>query len=81
MNTPHEVLQAASQLPEAARVHIIEALLDTLGPETAEDPAEVDRAWRDETRRRCDELKTGKVSPVPWEQVQADAERLFDGGD
>ncbi len=81
MNTPNEVLRAASQLPEAARVQIIEALLETLEPEPVENQGEVDRAWNEELRRRSDQLKEGQVKPVSWNEVQADAERLFDGGD
>ena len=81
MNTPQEVVQAASQLPEADRVHVIEMLLESLEPDPAEDQAEVDCAWREEVRHRSGQLSRGQVEPVPWKKVQADAERLFDGGD
>jgi hypothetical protein len=81
MNTPQEVVQAASQLPEADRVHVIEMLLESLEPEPAEDQGEIDRAWREEVRERSQQCSRGQVEPVPWKKVQADAERLFDGGD
>jgi len=81
MNTPHDVVQAASQLPEADRVHVIEMLLESLEPDPAEDPAEVKRAWREEIHHRSRQLSRGQVEPVPWKEVQADAQRLFDGGD
>ncbi len=81
MRTHQEVLQAASQLPEAERVIVIETLLESLEPEPAEDQAEVDRAWREAVRDRSQETKSGQAQSVPWKQVQADAEGLFDGGD
>lgn len=81
MRTHQEVLQAASQLPKAERVLVIETLLESLEPEPAEDQAEVDRTWREAVRDRSQETKSGQVQSVPWKQVQADAEGLFDGGD
>ena len=76
MITAQDVLQAASQLPEAQRVFVIERLLESLGPEPDEPQAEVDRVWHEEVRDRSRELDTGEVNPVPWKQVQADAEVL-----
>jgi putative addiction module component (TIGR02574 family) len=43
------------------------ALLDSL--EQADADA-VSNAWRDEVRRRRDELRAGKVRPVPWAEVK-----------
>ncbi len=75
------IVTAATQLPETDRVQVIEALLDSLEHASTEDPREVDRAWRAEVARRSDELRTGKVQPIPWSEVRDDGERLFDGRD
>ncbi len=80
MTTPLEILQAAALLPEAERVFVVEGLLESLGPESDEPQAEIDRAWREEVRERCRQVSSGQVEPVSWKQVQADAEGLFDGG-
>lgn len=32
-----------------------------------------DEPWREEIRRRSDELKTGAVQPIPWEDVKREA--------
>ena len=79
MTTPQKILQAASLLPEAERVFVVEGLLESLGPQSDEPQAEIDRAWREEVRDRCRQLNQGQVEPVSWKQVQADAEALFDG--
>lgn len=75
------IVTAATQLPETDRVQLIEALLDSLDPASTEDPREVARAWREEVARRSEELRTGKVKPIPWSEVRDDGERLFDGRD
>ena len=43
------------------------ALLDSL-EQTDEDA--VSDAWREEVRRRRDELRAGKVRPIPWAEVK-----------
>jgi len=75
------IVTAATQLPEKDRVQVIEALLDSLEHASAEDPGEVAPAWREEVARRSEELRTGKVKPIPWSEVRDDGERLFDGRD
>jgi putative addiction module component (TIGR02574 family) len=75
------IVTAASQLPETDRVHVIEALLESLDPVPSEDPEQVAHAWRVEVARRSDELRTGKVEPVPWSEVRAEGDRLLHGGD
>jgi len=73
------IVTAATQLPETDRVQVIEALLDSLDSAAADDPREVDRSWRAEVARRSEELRTGKVKPIPWSEVRDDGERLFAG--
>jgi putative addiction module component (TIGR02574 family) len=60
------------------RVEVIEVLLETLEPKSTEDPTAVLTAWQNEVKRRSEELKSGGVTAIPWDQVKDDAEKLFD---
>ena len=71
-----KVLQEALSLPEDARVDLAEALLESIEREPADEGAEA--AWSSEARRRLEEIRSGVVKPVRWEE----AERLiFDSSD
>jgi putative addiction module component (TIGR02574 family) len=72
------IAKEAAQLERHERVEVIEVLLETLEPESTEDPADVLTAWQDEVKRRSEELKSGGVTAIPWDQVKDDAEKLFD---
>ena len=71
-----KLLQEALSLPEEARVGLAEALLESIEGEPADEGA--DAAWSLEARRRLEEIRSGAVKPVPWEE----AERIiFDPSD
>ena len=72
------IAQEAAQLERHERVEVIEVLLETLEPESTEDPADVLTAWQNEVKRRSEELKSGGMTAIPWDQVKDDAEKLFD---
>ena len=67
-----KVLADASRLPVVDRVQLIEALWDTLPPDSL--PPLTD-AWVAEIQRRSAEYDSGSVQTVPWEQIRADALR------
>jgi len=67
-----KVLADASRLPVVDRVQLIEALWDTLPPDSL--PPLTD-AWVAEIRRRSAEYDSGSVQTMPWEQIRADALR------
>jgi putative addiction module component (TIGR02574 family) len=71
-----KLLQEALSLPEEARVDLAEALLESVEQTPAEDDA--DAAWSVEARRRLDEVRSGAVKPVPWEEAE---KRIFDPSD
>jgi putative addiction module component (TIGR02574 family) len=71
-----ELLQKALTLPDDERAELAGSLIATL--ETNIDP-DVDVAWQAEIARRADELRSGKVSTVPWPEVQRKARSLLDG--
>jgi len=66
------VLAEASRLPVVDRVQLIEALWETLPPDSL--PPLSDE-WVAEIQRRSAEYDSGSVQTVPWEQIRADALR------
>ena len=74
----HTITREAAQLERRQRVEIIEKLLETLEPESPDDPSEVQAAWRDEVTRRSEDLRSGGVTAIPWDQVKDEGEKLFD---
>lgn len=73
------IADEASQLERHERVEIIEKLLESLESGDREDPADNEIAWKAEVLRRSQDLKTGEVTAISWNQVRAEGERLFDG--
>ena len=64
------VLSAAQQLPERDRLRLIDALWDTVPPES-ESPFSDE--WAREIGRRVAELDAGTAKTVPWSQVREEA--------
>jgi putative addiction module component (TIGR02574 family) len=64
-----KILEEAMQLEPATRAFIAEALLEGLD---FEQDFEVSQAWRDEIRRRCDEIDRGKAELVDSDTVMAE---------
>lgn len=59
------------ELEDNDRATLAGLLIESL--EGPEDP-DVERAWADEVERRWQEIESGKVKTIPWEEVKA---RLF----
>jgi putative addiction module component (TIGR02574 family) len=72
MSDYETLLSDASRLPVGERLQLIEALWDTV-PEEALPP--LSDEWLAEIGRRSAEYDAGKVQPIPWEQVRAEALR------
>ncbi len=70
MNDFHSVLSAAQGLPTEDRLRLIDALWDTVPPES--EPIFTDE-WAREIERRVAELNAGSAMTVPWSQVRAEA--------
>ena len=57
-------------LPLDERAEFAAELLASLDDEDSSvDPVEVDLAWRDELSRRSEQIATGTVATVGWDQV------------
>ncbi|MFH0795361.1 MAG: addiction module protein [bacterium] len=73
MPAAKDIIREASALPAEERALVIDSLLRTLTPP---DP-EVERAWAAVARRRLEELRSGRVKPVPGDQVFAKIRKRF----
>ena len=62
-----KLLEAALSLPSDDRFELVEALLGSL--DSTEAPPS-DEAMKVIVRRRSEELRTGKVTPIPWSEVK-----------
>ena len=62
-----QVLAQALTLSDDERAELAARLLETLDPAI---DADYVSAWETEIGKRFDELQSGKVKPVPWEQAR-----------
>lgn len=61
----NELLSEAIALPVDIRVKLIEKLFLSINPINKE----IDKLWGEEAEKRVDEIKKGKVKPIPGEKV------------
>lgn len=55
----------------ADRSTLTRILLETLGPESESNAAEIEQAWDAEIEKRVDEILSGKVKTIPADEVFA----------
>jgi putative addiction module component (TIGR02574 family) len=60
-----ELIQEASSLPVEARAKIVDSLLRTLN----QPDSDIEAQWAAVAKRRLGELKSGKVKPIPGDEV------------
>ena len=71
--TLDQLVAEAKQLPGNQTAELIDRLL----AETIDSPdADIDQAWKAETRRRIAEIETGAEPGVPGEQAMAELRRV-----
>jgi len=75
--TVEELLRQALKLDPKARAELAALILESVPTESAE---EVDAAWEAEIRRRVQELESGSVKTIPWEEVREKLIRSEGGG-
>jgi putative addiction module component (TIGR02574 family) len=68
--TVAEILDAALALSEPERAELAELLAASLNSP----PGSLHPAWGAELRRRAAEIDSGKVKPVPWDEVRRQVE-------
>jgi putative addiction module component (TIGR02574 family) len=74
--TIEKILLEALSLPEDARLDLATALLESVDRDPPDEGAE--EAWSAEAKRRLDEVRSGAVKPVPWEEAE---KLIFDPSD
>jgi len=62
-----KILEEALELPDSARADLAAALLESLDQDVDED---VEAAWSEEISRRIQEVESGAVKPIPWEEAR-----------
>ena len=71
--TIDQLAEEAMQLPAASRALLAERLVESL--DFAESD-EIQKLWAAEATRRRDEVRSGRVRPIPGEQVLAEVRRM-----
>jgi putative addiction module component (TIGR02574 family) len=71
-----ELLKHALTLPEKERAELASSLIDSLDP-TIDSDAEM--AWQEEIVRRLEEVESGRVNTVPWEEIRRKGRTLLNG--
>jgi putative addiction module component (TIGR02574 family) len=64
---PAELLRDALSLPAEARAALVETLLDSLDVQVDDD---AEAAWRQEIYRRLQQIDSGTVRLIPWDDAQ-----------
>lgn len=78
MAAPASLLDAALSLSEDDRADLALRLVESLdGAQEHED--DVEAAWTDEIARRVEDLRSGRVKPIPMEQALAQARARIRG--
>ena len=67
-NQAEKLLEDAMRLPPESRAALAGSLLSSL--ETSDDEEDVATAWRMEVASRLEELDSGQVEAVSWEEAQ-----------
>lgn len=73
MPSTAEIIREAESLPVEERTVVVDSLLRSLNQP---DP-EMDRKWAAVAKRRLQELRSGRVKPVPGEEVFAKIRQRF----
>lgn len=73
MPSTAELIHEVESLPVEERTFVVDSLLRTLNPP---DP-EIDKKWAVVAKRRLAELRSGRVKPVPGEEVFAKIRQRF----
>ena len=69
-----DIIREAAMLPVEERVLVVDSLLRTLNPPDTE----VDKVWAQVAVRRLEDLRSGRVQPVPGDQVFAKVRERFE---
>jgi hypothetical protein len=73
-----QLKQEAAKLPEAQRAELAAELLRSLDPPADDDdPAEIERLWILEAKRRSEAVARGEAVTIPGDQVFAELRERY----
>lgn len=75
MPSTAEIIREAESLPVEERAVVVESLFRSLNPPDLE----IDKKWASVAKRRLEELRSGRVKPIPGEEVFAKIRQRFPG--
>lgn len=64
--TVEQLAEQAMNLPGESRARLADILVESLDTEAL---TEIDRLWLTEAKRRRDEVRAGKVKPIPGDEA------------
>jgi len=70
----NELISMVESLPVDIKTQLVEKILNSLNPSQKE----IDALWVKEVERRVKDLRTGKVKPIPGEEVFREIKKKFD---
>ena len=71
-----ELLKKALTLPDKERADMAGSLIDSLD-DTVDENA--DAAWQDQVARRLEDVRSGKVKTISWDEVRRQGHTLLHG--
>jgi len=71
-----EILEKALTLPTEARAALANSLLDSLDESV---DLTTEEEWNEEIARRLQEIDSGKVKPVPWQEARRQILTVLNG--
>jgi len=71
-----ELLKRALTLSDKERAELASSLIDSLDPAVDTD---AELAWQEEIARRLEEVESGRVKTIPWEEVRRKGRALLNG--
>jgi putative addiction module component (TIGR02574 family) len=71
-----ELMKQAMSLPPEDREILANSLFESLDHPVDEG---VEAAWQEEVARRMNDIESGKVKTVPWEQVRRKGQEILRG--
>jgi putative addiction module component (TIGR02574 family) len=76
MQEAQELLKKALALPNKERAELAGSLIDSLDDSVDEN---AEAAWQEEIVRRLEEVRSGKVKTISWDEVQKKGHTLLHG--
>ena len=68
-----ELMSMVESLPIEIKTKLIEKILNSLHPTQKE----IDELWAKEVEKRLNDIRTGKVKPVPADEVFGEIQKIY----